>query len=78
MVAVPADTPVTTPDVALTVATAAFPLLQTPPKTVDVQAVLLFTQIDCIPPKIPAFVPAFIVMVRVEVALAQPPLPKTV
>jgi hypothetical protein len=52
---VPADTPVTTPVVAFTVATAVLLLLQMPPATVELKVLVPATQIDWVPLNTPAF-----------------------
>ena len=77
MVAVPAATPVTTPEVALTVAMLAELLDQEPPLTVEVKVDVPLTQMFWVPLRVPA-VMAVTVTVRVAVALAQPPVPTTV
>ena len=78
MVAVPAVMPVTSPVVALTVATAGVLLDQDPPVVVEEKGVVAFTQMFCVPLRIPAVGAAVTVTVRVAVALAQPPAPVTV
>ena len=78
MVAVPAAIPVTTPEVALTVAMLAELLDQEPPLTVEVKVDVPFTQIFWVPLRVPAVGAAVTVTVRVAVALAQPPVPTTV
>ena len=78
MVAVPAVTPVTRPEVALTVAIAGVLLDQDPPVTVDAKIDVPFTQIPWLPLRVPAEGAAVTVTVRVAVALAQPPVPTTV
>ena len=77
MVAVPAATPVTTPEVALTVAMLAELLDQEPPLTVEVKAEVPFTQMVWVPLRVPAVV-AVTVTVLVAVAFEQPPVPVTV
>ena len=77
MVAVPAATPVTTPEEALTVATLVELLDQEPPLTVEVKAEVPFTQMVWVPLRVPAVV-AVTVMVLVAVAFEQPPVPFTV
>ena len=49
-----------------------------PPKTVEDNVVFPFKQIEVVPLKVPALLAAVTVMVLVAVALAQPPVPKTV
>ena len=78
MVAVPAVTPVTRPEVALTVAIAGALLDQVPPFAVEEKVVVAFTQMFCVPLRIPAVGAAVTVTVRVAVALVQPPVPVTV
>ena len=78
MVAVPAVKPVTRPVVALTVATAGVLLDQAPPVTVEVKVDVPLTQMPWLPLRVPAVGAAVTVMVRVAVALAQPPVPTTV
>ena len=77
MVAVPAATPVTTPEEALTVATLVELLDQEPPLTVEVKAEVPFTQMVWVPLRVPAVV-AVTVTVLVAVAFEQPPVPVTV
>ena len=77
MVAVPAATPVTTPEEALTVATLVELLDQEPPLTVEVKAEVPFTQMVWVPLRVPAVV-AVTVTVLVAVAFEQPPVPFTV
>ena len=78
MVAVPAAIPVTTPVVALTVAIAGVLLDQAPPVMVEVNVDVPLTQMPWFPLRVPAEGAAVTVMVRVAVALAQPPVPTTV
>jgi len=78
MVAFPAATPVTTPVEAFTVATPVALLDQIPPLTVEVNVVVSFTQMLCVPLRVPAEAGAVTVTVLVAVALAQPPVPVTV
>jgi hypothetical protein len=78
MVAVPAATPVTTPEVALTLAMLVSLLDQDPPVTVEVKADVPLTQMFWFPLSVPAVGAAVTVTVRVAVALAQPPVPVTV
>jgi len=54
MVAVPADTPVTSPVEALMVATPVALLVQLPPETVDVKVVVPATQAVWVPLRVPA------------------------
>jgi hypothetical protein len=77
MVAVPAATPVTTPEEALTVDTLVELLYQEPPLTVEVKAEVPFTQMVWVPLRVPAVV-AVTVTVLVAVAFEQPPVPVTV
>jgi hypothetical protein len=77
IVAVPAATPVTTPE-AFTVATPAVELDQLPPDTVEEKFVVVPAQIACVPLSVPAVAGAVTVTVLVAVALAQPPVPVTV
>ena len=77
MVAVPAAIPVTTPEVALTVAMLAELLDQEPPLTVEVKVDVPLTQMFWVPLRVPA-VMAVTVTVRVSVAFEQPPVPVTV
>ena len=78
MVAVPAVTPVTSPVVALTVATAGVLLDQAPPEMVEVKVDVPLTQMFWFPLIVPAVGGAVMVTVRVAVASAQPPVPLTV
>jgi hypothetical protein len=78
MVAVPAATPVTIPEVALTVAMLAELLDQEPPLTVEVKVEVPLTQMLWFPLRVPAVGAAVTVTVRVAVALVQPPVPATV
>jgi hypothetical protein len=66
MVAVPADTPVTTPVEALIVATPVAPLVQLPPEAVDVKVVVPATQTVWVPLRVPA--EGGVVTVMVEAA----------
>ena len=77
MVALPAATPVTSPEVALTVAMVGSLLDQEPPLTVEVKAEVPFTQMAWVPLRVPAVV-AVTVTVLVAVAFEQPPVPFTV
>jgi hypothetical protein len=75
IVAVPADTPVTTPEVAFTVATNVLLLLQEPPAVpFEVNAEVESLQMVCLPLSVPAFGAAVTVTARVAVAFEQPPL----
>ena len=78
MVAVPAVTPVTRPEVALTVAMAGVLLDQTPPEILEVKVDVPLTQMPWLPLRVPAVGAAVTVTVRVAVALVQPPVPATV
>ena len=78
MVALPAATPVTRPVVALMAAMAGSLLDQVPPEMVDAKVDVPFTQISCVPLRVPAVGIAVMVTVRVAVAFAQPPVPVTV
>ena len=64
--AVPADTPVTTPVEALIVATPVELLVQLPPETVDVKVVVPATQAVWVPLRVPAV--GGVVTVMVEAA----------
>ncbi len=76
--AVPADTPVTTPE-EFTVATAVLLLDQVPPELpLVVKVVVPPAHIFCVPLKVPALGGVVTVTVRVAEALAQPPVPVTV
>ena len=77
MVAVPAATPVTTPEEALTVATLVELLDQEPPLTVEVKVDVPLIQMFWVPLRVPAVV-AVTVTVLVAVAFEQPPVPVTV
>ena len=78
MVAVPAATPVTTPEVAFTLAMLVSLLDQLPPLTVEANVVVPATQMLCVPLRVPAEAGAVTVTVLDAVALAQPPVPGTV
>ena len=78
MVAVPAATPVTSPVLEFTVATAGVLLDQEPPVAVEVKVDVPLTQMLWFPLSVPAVGVAVTVTVRVAVALAQPPIPVTV
>jgi hypothetical protein len=75
---VPADTAVTTPVVAFTVATAVLLLLQLPPATVELNVLVPATQIDWVPLNTPAVGAAVTVIVLVAVPFGHPPVPVTV
>jgi hypothetical protein len=66
MVAVPADTPVTSPVEVLIVATPVAPLVQLPPETEDVKVVVPATQMVWVPLRVPAV--GGVVTVMVEAA----------
>ena len=75
MVAVPAATPVTTPDELFTVATAASLVLQAPPVLpFEVNVEVPLTQIACVPLNVPALGAAVTVMVPVAFTDPQPPV----
>ena len=77
--AVPTETPVTTPVVEFTVARAGFKELQLPPAAVEANVVVNPVQIFWFPLKVPAFGAAVTVTVRgVDATAAQPPVPGTV
>ena len=76
--AVPADTPVTSPVETLMVATPVALLVQLPPVNVDVKVVVPATQTVWVPLRVPADGAAVTVTVRVAVAFVQPPEPVTV
>jgi predicted RNA methylase len=78
IVAVPAATPVISPEAALIVATVVFDELQVPPAAVDEKVVVNPTQIFCPPLRAPAAGGSVTITVLVVVALAQPPIPSTV
>ena len=78
MVAVPAVTPVTRPEVALTVAMLVSLLDQAPPEMVEVNVDVPLTQILWFPLSVPAVGAAVTATERVAVALAQPPVPTMV
>ena len=78
MVALPAATPVIRPVEALMAAMAGSLLDQVPPEMVDAKVDVPFTQISCVPLRVPAVGIAVMVTVRVAVAFAQPPVPVTV
>jgi hypothetical protein len=75
---VPADTAVTTPVVAFTVATAVSLLLQLPPATVELNVLVPATQIDWVPLNTPVVGAAVTVTVLVAVPSGHPPVPVTV
>lgn len=73
IVAVPAATPVTTPEEAFTVATPVLLEVQEPPVLpLLVNVVVPATQMFCVPLRVPALGAAVTVTVRVAVALLQP------
>ena len=78
MIAVPASTPATIPEVALTLAMLVSLLVQDPPMTVEVKVDVPLTQMLWFPLSAPAVGAAVTVTDRVAVALAQPPVPTTV
>jgi hypothetical protein len=78
MVAIPPVIPVTTPEVALTVAMPGALLDQVPPVAVELKVVVWLEQMFWLPLSVPALGAAVTVTVRVAVALAQPPVPMTV
>jgi hypothetical protein len=78
MVAVPAVTPETRPEVALTVAMVGSLLDHEPPDPVDAKVDVWLTQMFWLPLKVPVEGVAVTVTVRVAVAFAQPPVPVTV
>ena len=78
MVAVPAVTPVTRPEVALTVAMLVSLLDQAPPEMVEVNVDVPLTQILWFPLSVPAVGAAVTVTVLVAVVSEQPPVPITV
>jgi hypothetical protein len=79
MVAVPAETPVTTPVLLFTVATPAAFEDQVPPVfPLDEKEVVPATQMFCVPLTVPAFGAAVTVTVLVAVAFEHPPVPVTV
>ena len=78
MVAVPAATPVTTPEVAFTLAMLVSLLDQVPPVMEELKVVVPLTQMLCVPLRVPAEAGAVTVTVLDAVALAQPPVPTTV
>ena len=78
MVAVPAVTPVTRPEVALTVAMLVSLLDQDPPVMEELKVVVPLTQILWFPLSVPAVGAAVTVTVLVAVVSEQPPVPITV
>jgi len=79
IVAVPAATPVTTPEELFTVATAASLVDHAPPALpLLVNVVVPATQMPCVPLKVPALGAAVTVTVRVWVAFVQGAVPVTV
>ena len=78
MVAVPAPTPVTTPEDALTVAIEVVDEDHAPPDTVELNVVVKPVHKAWLPLSVPAFGAAVTVTVLVTVALLHPPVPNTV
>ena len=79
MVVVPAETPLTTPVLLFTMATAVLAEDQTPPAFPLLEKLLVvLAQMLWIPLRVPALGGAETVRVRVEVALAHPPVPLSV
>ncbi|NCX96555.1 MAG: hypothetical protein EBX41_09165 [Chitinophagia bacterium] len=78
MIAVPADSAETKPEVAFTVATVVLLLLQAPPVEVDEKFAVAPTQRFWLPLSVPAEGGAVTVIVRVAVASEHPPEPVTV
>ena len=75
MVAVPAATPVTTPVVLFTVATAALLVVHAPPLVpFEVNVVLPVPQMVCVPLNVPALGAAVTVIVPVAFTDPQPPV----
>ena len=74
----PAETPVTRPVEALTVATPVALLDQLPPDIVELKVVVSVAQMLWVPLRVPVVGDAVTVTVLVAVALAQPPVPVTV
>jgi hypothetical protein len=78
IVEVPAATAVTTPEEAFTVATVASSLVHTPPASpFELNVVVPFEQIACVPLSVPALGAAVTVTVLVAVSFAHPPVPVT-
>ena len=78
IVEVPAATAVITPVEAFTVAMVSSLLVHAPPLLpFDVNVVVPFEQIACVPLKVPAFAAVVTVTVLVAVSFAQPPVPVT-
>jgi hypothetical protein len=75
---VPAATPVTTPELGFTVATAAFELDHEPPETEAVKVEVPAEHIAVVPLIVAATGAAVTVTVLVAVAFAHPPVPATV
>jgi hypothetical protein len=75
IVAVPEETPVTTPEELFTVAIAVLPDVQDPLPAELLKAVVSVGQIDWTPLKVPALGGAVTVTVRVAVELLHPPVP---
>ena len=78
MVAVPVETPVTSPDAESTEATERSFDTQVPPGDEDVNMVILPIQTICVPDRVPAEGGVVTVTIRVDVAFGQPPVPWTV
>ncbi len=79
IVAVPAATAVTTPVEEFTVAKLVLSLLHAPPEfPLELNVVVPFEQIACVPLSVPAFGAAVTVTVLVAVSFAQPPVPVTI
>ena len=78
MITVPVSTPVTIPEVALTLAMLVSLLVQDPPVMVDEKADVPLTHMPWFPLSVPAVGAAVTVTERMAVALAQPPVPVTV
>ena len=74
----PEATGVTNPVDEFMVATVVFADDQVPPDTVEVNIVFPFKHVAVVPLNVPALGAAVTVRVLVAVALAQPPVPKTV
>jgi hypothetical protein len=78
MVATPVATPVTTPVDELIVAMLVLLEDHVPPDTVDVKELVAPIQMAWLPLRVPADGRAVMVITRVAVAFAQPPVPVTV
>jgi len=72
MVAVPAATPVTSPELEFTVAMAVLLLVQEPPGAVEVNKVVPFKQMFCVPATVPAI--GGVITVSVSVITESQPL----